>query len=87
MHGVKTLTPERIAEIKAFKTTDFSDCPVLTKDELEKLRPRHPEYFRPVKKAVHRLWDRNHKPLKRQNLQILNCLYNAILRDVMLRNI
>jgi hypothetical protein len=30
MNGVKTLSPERMAEIKAFKNTDFSDCPVLT---------------------------------------------------------
>ncbi len=43
MSGVKTVSPERIAEIKAFKNTDFSDCPVMTDEELKKLRPRHPE--------------------------------------------
>ena len=48
----KTLSPERIAEIKAFKNTDFSDCPILTGEELKKLRPRHPEYFKPKKQAV-----------------------------------
>jgi uncharacterized protein (DUF4415 family) len=55
-HGMgktaKTLSPERIAEIKAFKNTNFSDCPVLTEEELKKLRPRHPEYFKPKKQAV-----------------------------------
>ena len=51
MNGVKTLSPERIAEIKAFKNTDFSDCPILTDEELKKLRPRHPEYFKPKKQA------------------------------------
>jgi hypothetical protein len=35
MNGVKTLSPERIAEIKAFKNIDFSDCPILTEDELK----------------------------------------------------
>ena len=45
MNGVKTLSSERIAEIKAFKNVDFSDCPVLTEEELKKMRPRHPENF------------------------------------------
>jgi hypothetical protein len=49
MNGVKILSPERSAEIKAFKNTDFSDCPVMTGEELKRLRPRHPEYFKPVK--------------------------------------
>jgi uncharacterized protein (DUF4415 family) len=52
MNGVRILSPERIAEIRAFKNTDFSDSPVMTGEELEKLRPRHPEYFKPLKKAV-----------------------------------
>jgi hypothetical protein len=38
--GVKTLTPERIAKIKAFKNTDFSNCPELTAEELKKMRGR-----------------------------------------------
>jgi hypothetical protein len=50
MNGVKTLSHERIAEIKAFKNIDFTDCPILTEDELKKLRPRHPEYFKPKNK-------------------------------------
>jgi len=52
MNGGKTLSPERIAEIKAFKNTDFSDCPILLEEELKKLRPRHPEYFKPQKQTV-----------------------------------
>ena len=52
MNGAKTLSPERIAEIKAFKNTNFSDCPVMTEEELKKLRPRHPEHFKPRKQAV-----------------------------------
>jgi hypothetical protein len=43
MNGVKILTPERIAEIKTFKNIDFSDCPIMTDEELKRLRPRHPE--------------------------------------------
>jgi uncharacterized protein (DUF4415 family) len=52
MNGAKTLSSERIAEIKAFKNTDFSDCPVLTEEELKRMRPKHPEYFKPAKEAV-----------------------------------
>jgi hypothetical protein len=52
MNGVKALSPERIAEIKAFKNTDFSDCPILTEEELKQLRPRHPENFKPKKLAA-----------------------------------
>jgi hypothetical protein len=52
MNGVETLSPERIAEIKAFKNTDFSDCPIMTEEELKKLRPRHPEYYKPQKQTA-----------------------------------
>ena len=52
MNGEKTLSPERIAEIKAFRNTDFTDCPIMTKEELKLLRPRHPESFIPKKETV-----------------------------------
>jgi hypothetical protein len=45
MNNPRKLTPERIAEIKAFKNTNFSDCPELTEEELKKMRPRYLEYF------------------------------------------
>ncbi|MDR1839349.1 MAG: hypothetical protein LBQ93_07205 [Treponema sp.] len=52
MNGAKTLSSERIAEIKTFKNVDFSDCPVLTEEELKKLRPRHPENFKQEEQTV-----------------------------------
>ena len=52
MNGAKTLSSKRIAEIKAFKNVDFSDCPVLTEEELKKMRPRHPENFKPEEQPV-----------------------------------
>jgi len=36
------LTPERIAEIKAFRNTDFSDCPELTEEEWRTARSAYP---------------------------------------------
>jgi len=52
MNGAKTLSSERIAEIKKFKNVDFSDCPVLTEEELKKMRPRHPENFKQEEQTV-----------------------------------
>jgi hypothetical protein len=51
MITTSSLTAERIAEIKAFKNTDFSDCPIQTAEELAEFMPKHPEYFKPIKKA------------------------------------
>jgi hypothetical protein len=42
-----TIEKARIAaEIKAFKNTDFSDCPELTDEQLARLKPSH--YRKPV---------------------------------------
>jgi uncharacterized protein (DUF4415 family) len=86
MNGAKTLSPERIAEIKAFKNTDFSDCPVLTEDELKKMRPRHPEYFKPVKRAVQIRLDADVLAWFKGYGKGYQSRINAALRDVMLQN-
>jgi uncharacterized protein (DUF4415 family) len=86
MNGVKTLTPERIAEIKAFKNTDFSDCPVLTEEELKKMKPRHPEYFKPVKKAVQIRLDADVLAWFKAYGKGYQSRINAALREVMLQN-
>ena len=86
MNGVKTLSPERIAEIKAFKNTDFTDCPVLTEEELRKLRPRHPEYFKPKKQAVQIRLDVDVLSWFKGFGKGYQSRINAILREVMLQN-
>jgi uncharacterized protein (DUF4415 family) len=35
------MTEERIAELLNFKTTDFTDCPVQTREQLRSFRPRY----------------------------------------------
>ena len=35
------ITKERLEEIKAFKNTDFSDCPELTDEQLAQMKPSH----------------------------------------------
>ena len=86
MNGAKTLTPKRIAEIKAFKNKNFSDCPVLTKEELIKLRPRHPEYFKPKKQAIQIRLDADVLAWFKSYGQGYQSRINAILREVMLKN-
>ena len=34
-------TKKRLEEIKAFKNTDFSDCPVLTEEQMKEFKPSH----------------------------------------------
>jgi len=35
------ITKKRLEEIKAFKNTDFSDCPVLTEEQMKDFKPSH----------------------------------------------
>jgi len=101
MSGVKTLSPERIAEIKAFKNTNFTDCPVMTEEELRKLRPRHqegnlhlsstgsvgvPEYFKPRKQAVQIRLDADVLAWFKGYGKGYQSKINAVLRNVMLQN-
>ena len=81
----KTLSPKRIAEIKAFKNTDFSDCPILTNDELKKLKPRHPEYFKPKKQAVQIRLDADVLAWFKGYGKGYQSRINSVLREVMLR--
>jgi uncharacterized protein (DUF4415 family) len=85
MNGANTLSPERIAEIRTFKNTDFSDCPVMTEEELKKLRPRHPEYFKPIKKAVQIRLDADVLAWFKAYGKGYQSRINAALREVMLQ--
>jgi uncharacterized protein (DUF4415 family) len=85
MNSSNILTLERIAEIKAFKDEDISDCPELTGEELKRLRPRHPEYFKPVKKAVQIRLDADVLAWFKAYGKGYQSRINAVLREVMLR--
>ena len=87
MNGGNTLSPERIAEIKTFKNTNFSDCPVMTDEELKKLRPRHPEYFKPRKQAVQIRLDADVLAWFKAYGKGYQSKINAELRNIMLKNI
>ena len=38
---MKKIAAMRLAEINAFKNTDFSDCPELTYEQLAQMKPSH----------------------------------------------
>ena len=80
------MTDERIAELQNFKTKDFSDCPVMTEEELKKLHPRHPEYFKPRKQAVQIRLDADVLAWFKGHGKGYQSKINAVLRDVMLQN-
>jgi uncharacterized protein (DUF4415 family) len=85
--GSKILSPERIAEIKAFKNVDISDCPVLTEEELKRMKPRHPEYFRPIKKAVQIRLDADVLAWFKGYGKGYQSRINAVLREVMQQSV
>lgn len=50
-----SISKERLEEIRAFKNTDFSDCPVLTEDQLAQMKPCHlvnRDMWRPKKEVL-----------------------------------
>ena len=52
---MKKITKKRLAEIKTFKNTDFSDAPELTDDQLSQMRPSHLRNmanYKAIKKTV-----------------------------------
>ena len=86
MNGAKNLSPERIAEIKAFKNTNFLDCPILTEEELKKMKPRYPEYFKPKKQAVQIRLDADVLAWFKGYGKGYQSKINSVLREVMLHN-
>ncbi len=45
MNTLSTLTLERIEEIKKMTPNYDDDCPKLTKEQIKKIKPLHPENF------------------------------------------
>ncbi|GHV86908.1 hypothetical protein AGMMS50255_2040 [Spirochaetia bacterium] len=83
------------AEIKAFKNTDFSDCPELTAEQLAQLKPSHyrpqnrpnMENFRPIKKAVYVRLDADVIEWLKSDGDGYQTRMNSILRRAMAGNV
>ena len=76
-----------VAEIKAFKNTDFSDCPELTDEQLSQLRPSHYRNmanYKPIKKTVNVRLDADVIEWLKSAGKGYQTRMNAILREAML---
>jgi uncharacterized protein (DUF4415 family) len=81
-------TKKRLEEIKNFKNTDFSDCPVLTEEQLAQLRPSHYRgMYKPVKKAIHVRLDADIIAWLKAGGDHYQTRLNTILRNEMMKTV
>jgi len=82
------ITKKRLEEIKAFKNTDFSDAPELTKEQLSQLKPSHYRNmanYRPIKKTVNVRLDADVIEWLQSEGRGYQTRMNAILREAMVK--
>ena len=80
------------AEIKAFKNTDFSDCPTLTEEQIEEFKPSHLRNrnmanYRSIKKIVNARLDVDVIEWLKSSGECFHTRTNAILREAMMRSV
>jgi uncharacterized protein (DUF4415 family) len=78
------------AEIKAFKNTDFSDCPELTDEQLAQMKPSHLRNmanYKPIKKTVNVRIDADILEWLKSGGKGYQTRMNAILREAMLHSV
>ena len=88
MKTSKKLSAKRIAEIKAFKTTDFSDAPIITKEQMKEFKLSHlSPLYRPLKKEIHVRLDADVIEWLKQDGKGYQTRMNSILREAMLESV
>jgi len=83
------ITKKRLEEIKAFKNTDFSDCPVLTEEQMKEFKPSHLRNmanYKPVKKTVNVRLDADVIEWLQSAGKGYQTRMNTILREAMLNS-
>jgi uncharacterized protein (DUF4415 family) len=84
------ITKKRLEEIKAFKNTDFSDCPVLTEEQMKEFKPSHLRNmanYKPIKKTVNVRLDADVIEWLQSEGRGYQTRMNAILREAMLHSV
>jgi uncharacterized protein (DUF4415 family) len=84
------ITKKRLEEIKAFKNTDFSDCPVLTEEQMKEFKPSHLRNmanYKPIKKTVNVRLDADVIEWLQSGGRGYQTRMNAILREAMVRSV
>jgi uncharacterized protein (DUF4415 family) len=84
----KKLSPERIKEIKNFPITYDKDAPKLTADQIARMKPAHPEYWKvePVKVSLSIKIDADILAWFKSRGKGYQTRINKALRDVMMRS-
>ena len=82
----KKLSPERIEQIKNFPITYDEDSPKLTADQIARMKPAHPEYWKvePVKVALSIKIDADVLSWFKSKGKGYQTRINRALRDVMI---
>ena len=81
------MSDERIAELRDFKTKDYSDCPVQTEEQLKSFKPKYPDarLYKPIKKTVQIRLDADVLEWLKESGSGYQTRANAILRAAMLQ--
>jgi uncharacterized protein (DUF4415 family) len=84
----KKLSPERIKEIKNFPITYGKDAPKLTADQIARMKPAHPEYWKiePVKVSLSIKIDADVLTWFKSKGKGYQTRINKALRDVMMQS-
>ena len=84
------ITKKRLEEIKAFKNTDFTDCPILTDEQMKEFKPSHLRNmanYRPIKKTVNVRLDADIIEWLQSAGKGYQTRMNTILREAMLHSV
>ena len=84
----KKLSPERIKEIMDFPIIYDEDCPKLTADQIARMKPAHPEYWKvnPVKVSLSIKIDADVLAWFKSKGKGYQTRINKALRDTMLQS-
>ena len=83
------MSDERIAELKNFKTKNFTDCPVQTPEQLKEFKPKYPDarLYKPIKKTVQIRVDADVLEWLKEAGSGYQTRANSILRQAMLQSV
>jgi len=86
---MKKITEKRLAKIKTFKVTDFSEAPELTDAQLSQMKPSHSRNMancKPIKKTIKVYLDTDILEWLKSEGRGYQTRMNAILRKAMLHS-
>jgi uncharacterized protein (DUF4415 family) len=78
------------AKIKKIKNIDFSDCPILTEEQMKEFKPSHLRNmanYKPIKKTINVRLDADILEWLKEDGRGYQSRMNAILREEMLKSI